>query len=84
MIFVLLSLTLYASEPKLPDGISCEVIRQAVAEHGRFKSIRWAGSRDTPGRRSPKRGSACVDMTLKNWPRSGYLQSLFSLPDANP
>lgn len=42
MIFVLLSLTLYASEPKLPDGISCDAIRQAVAEHGRFKSIRWA------------------------------------------
>jgi hypothetical protein len=42
MIFVLLSLTLYASEPKLPDGISCDAIRQAVAEHGKFKSIRWA------------------------------------------
>jgi hypothetical protein len=29
-------------EPKLPDGITCEMVRSAVAEHGKIKAAAMA------------------------------------------
>jgi hypothetical protein len=30
------------AETALPDGITCELVREKVAEHGRVKAMAWA------------------------------------------
>jgi hypothetical protein len=42
MSLIVFALMLALSEPQLPAGITCGMIREKVAEHGRLASIAWA------------------------------------------
>lgn len=39
---VLLATAIAAEPPKLPPGITCEMVREKVAEHGRVLAYAWA------------------------------------------
>jgi hypothetical protein len=43
MIFLAVALALN-TEPKLPQGVTCEIIRAQVAQHGYARALIWARS----------------------------------------
>lgn len=41
-LILLMTRTARADEVQLPAGITCELIREKIAEHGKFIAIAWA------------------------------------------
>lgn len=42
LFLVMCIVTVFADEPKLPLGITCEMVRERVSEHGKYVAYAWA------------------------------------------
>jgi hypothetical protein len=62
MIALVMMLAALAGQPgsELPAGVTCELVRAEVAQHGRAAAIAWALRQGTPWRQI-RAAMACLD-----------------------